>query len=106
MKSGNKTNNRSFLSETLKSGAVNLVLNSLKKVAASIQDSIYRVEKNIIRFFYASVLFITGIIFLFVAIASLMQEYLKLSAGWSFLVLSLILIILSFMIKNYNKRVI
>lgn len=65
-----------------------------------VQDIILYTEEKVLQILYSSVLFVTGLVFLSIAVVSLMNEYLGLSKGWSFLIISLILLLSSTIIKN------
>lgn len=71
-----------------------------KGFVGKIQDVIIYTEEKVLQVLYASVLFVTGLVFLSIAVVSLMNEYLGLSKGWSFLIISLILILSSVVLKD------
>ena len=75
-----------------------------KGLVGKVQDVIIYTEEKVMQILYASVLFVTGLVFLSIAIVSLMNEYLGLSRGWSFLIISLILMMASMIVKNKALR--
>ena len=98
------------LVEGLKSKALSGIVEYAKGLIKKAQDAVYYTQRKVIQLFYASALFIAGIIFLSIAIVLLISDYLKLSKGWSFLILGLVLIILAMFVKisaekskYYNK---
>ena len=92
------------LMEGLKSGVVSGVIQYIKNFTNRVQDIVYRTQKKVIQIFYASALFIAGVIFLSIAVVLLISEYLQLSKGWSFLILGLVLIILAMFVKMNVER--
>jgi TRAP-type uncharacterized transport system fused permease subunit len=76
----------------------------LSTFAARIQDAVIYTEEKVLQLLYASVIFITGVVFLCAAAVNLMTQYLQLSRGWSYLIIGLILILAAMTIKNKAVR--
>jgi len=88
------------LAGMLKSGIFSGIVSYVKGLMGKFQDFVIYTEEKVIQIFYASTLFIAGLVFLSISVVLLMSEYLKLSQGWSFLIIGLILIMAAMMIKN------
>jgi len=82
--------------ETIMSGLSGLA----KSLVGKVQDVILYTEEKVMQILYASVLLVTGLVFLAASAVALMNEYLGLSKGWSYLIISLVLILSSLIIKN------
>ncbi len=104
MKKESFTKQSSALSRLVKSSMIKTIIAYLKNLAEKVETLIYTLEKNLIHLFYASVLFITGIVFLSLALVFLLEQYLSLSKGWSLLILSLILFLSALLIKNQVNK--
>lgn len=104
MKKEVESKQSSPLSRFVKSAGLNSVITYLKNIAEKVEDLVYVAEKNVIHLLYASVLFISGIIFLSIALVFLIEDYLQLSKGWSLLIISLILFLSALLIKNQVKN--
>ena len=76
----------------------------IKDFADKTQQFFLRLEKRVLHELFASIIFITGIIFLIISIAFLIKEYLRLTTGWSFFIIALILIIISLFVKLFASK--
>lgn len=104
-KSGKK---HSIIKDTIAEFVTSTALESVKSFVESLADRTHdffmQLEKKIVQGLYASVVMICGLIFLLISLAFLLSEYLKLSKGWSFLILGLILIIIALVSMNMIKK--
>lgn len=96
MAKGEQGNNFIEILQTVVSGLSGLA----KGLIGRVQEIILDTEEKVMQILYASVLFVTGLVFMSIAIVFLMNEYLGLSRGWSFFIISLILILSSMIFKN------
>lgn len=84
----------------VKSSIFSGISNLVKDFKDKVQEFILRIEEKAIELFYASALFITGFIFISIALVLLLAEYFNLSRGWGFLIIGFILTIFALIIRN------
>lgn len=76
------------------------VLNTVRGLKDSIQNFILGTADRAIRMVYVSALFIVSAVFISIAFVLLLNDYLGLSRGWSFLVSGLIIALVAFIIRG------
>ena len=90
--------------EILLKGVTTGLATGVKAIAKKTQDAARNAQKKVMQLLFASVFFALGAIFLCIALVFLVNEYLNLSRGWSFLVMGLLLIITGLILKSrFNK---
>ena len=86
-----------------------IILKTLKgfieDVSESVIQKIHKSEKKFMATFISFIQLAAGTIFLAIALIFLINEYLGLSKGWSFLVIGLVLIIWSIILKNHYEKI-
>jgi hypothetical protein len=84
----------------LKSGISSFISDRVNHTVNEIQGYITDAEEKAVQILYASSFFVAGAIFISIAAVMLINQYLNLSIGWSFMIMGLILIIASMVVKN------
>ena len=65
-----------------------------------VKEFVSSTEEKLVSMFYSASVLIAGLIFISLSCVFLINQYLVLSMGWSFMIIGLILIIVSLVIKS------
>lgn len=84
------------------------IVDTAKNVFAGLLDSVSDATEKLVdrmaKFIGSSIFFIAGVLFLLLGVVFLFRQYLDLSYGWSFSLIGLVLVVISFVIKSGIER--
>ena len=92
------------ITKAAKAGIVPMIMDFLSGLAKKAQDIAYYTEQKLLQFFYASVFFTAGAIFVCIAVVFLLNEYTGLSMGWGLLIIGLFLLLLATIVKRHAVK--
>jgi len=103
-----KKESDSKLLVALKEFGTDFLLSRLKNLyqdfLKNIKTTFHKLQRDIINSLILISIIITGLIFIFIALVFLLNEYLKLNFGLSFLIIGLFILFISFLISLYFKK--
>ncbi len=99
-KSSEKKEEKSWFKGDLASKLIDVITIGFKTGIEKLQERIYETEQKMLKIFFSAMLMMAGVFFVSVAIILLIAQYLKISLGWSFLIIGLVLLIASLQLKQ------
>jgi len=73
--------------------------NTYTEFIETLQGYAYKTQERILEIFSLFIVMLCGLIFLLIGLVFLINEYVKLSWGWSFLIMGITLILISYLLK-------
>jgi hypothetical protein len=103
-----KKDDDSIVARALKELTTGVILGSLKTIyenfLKTMQDYAYQTQQRVLDIFIVFIVFMVGIMTVFISIIFLINQYLQIGFGWSLFIVGAILVIISYMMKNKIER--
>ena len=96
------------LGDTLGDKIGNTLSDVLGSAMKQLSDGLYKIEKNILLIFFTAMLFISGVLFMAIALILIIPQYFDINLGWSLFMVGIVMIAMSWIVKyriGIEKRV-
>ncbi|OIO61632.1 hypothetical protein COT48_01320 [Candidatus Woesearchaeota archaeon CG08_land_8_20_14_0_20_47_9] len=94
---------KDFFKEFAVASIRNTLQDGLRETLLKLKGFIYSVEKRMIKDFYLAVISISGVIFILIASAMLLEHYLRLVKGFGFMIVGVAVLLVAGLIRYFAR---